>query len=99
VGRDKIDGHMRMNRSLKLAGLGDGAHLENVPDTWDRGGAQESLGMTLSTILSICDMETEESTSFTQAGTLAESEGHQTTHNSFIQTYACLPKIQGEWMK
>jgi len=49
VGRGKRDGQMtmRMNGNLQLVGVGTG-HLEDFAETWDMGGAQESVGGYLS---------------------------------------------------
>ena len=44
----------------------------NVIETWDRGGTQESIGVTLAVTHNIGDMKPEESTSCSQVGTLVE---------------------------
>jgi hypothetical protein len=41
-------------------------HLQHVTETWDRGGAQESMGVTLAVMHSIGGMEPEEATSYSQ---------------------------------
>ena len=41
-------------------------------ETWDKGGTQESMGVTLAVTHSIGDMEHEEVTSCSQAGTPLE---------------------------
>lgn len=48
VEKGRRDGQMamRMNGNLQLVGVRTG-HLEDFPETWGRGGAQESVGMTL----------------------------------------------------
>lgn len=46
------------------------------PETWDGGGFQESVDMTLAKTHSSGDMEPEEATSYTQAGTPVEEWGH-----------------------
>ena len=44
--------------------------LEDVPETWDAGASQESMGVTFAETHSSGDMEPEEATSCSQAGTL-----------------------------
>lgn len=43
---------MNMNENMKLAGVENmgAGHLENETETWERGGTQESIGVTLSVI-------------------------------------------------
>ena len=53
-------------------GSGFEEHLKQVPDTWGRGGYQESVGVTLAVTHSIKNMEPEEATSYSQAGTPVE---------------------------
>jgi hypothetical protein len=48
---------------------GGGGHLKDLPETWNRGGAQESMRMTLAVTCSIRDMELEESISSNQIRT------------------------------
>lgn len=45
-----------------------GENLQEVPKTWDRGGSQESLWMTLAKMPNYRDMEPAEATSCSQAG-------------------------------
>ena len=52
-------------------------------ETWDKGGTQESMGVTLAVTHSIGDMEPEEATSFSQAATPVERQRHQPTHKTF----------------
>jgi hypothetical protein len=33
-----------MNENLQLVGEGSGEHLEDMPETWNKGGAQELIG-------------------------------------------------------
>ena len=47
-------------------------HLEDVPETWDRGGSEESMGVTLAKTYSNKDMEHEKATSCSQAETTVE---------------------------
>ena len=47
-------------------------HLQEETKTWDKGGAQESMGVSLAVTHSIWDMEPEEATSCNQAGTPME---------------------------
>jgi hypothetical protein len=56
----------------KSATYRGGGHLKNVAETWDRAGTQESMGVTLAVTHSIGDMEPEEATSCSQAGTTME---------------------------
>ena len=46
--------------------------LQDKTKTWDKGGAQESMGVTLAVTHYIGDMEPEEATSCSQAGTPVE---------------------------
>ena len=47
-------------------------HLEEETETWDKRGAQESMGVNLVVTRCIGDIEPEEATSCIQAGTLVE---------------------------
>ena len=38
---------MKMIGILQLVGVGCGEHIIDVAETWDRGDAQESIGITL----------------------------------------------------
>jgi hypothetical protein len=51
---------------------GCGGHLKDVTETWDRGGTQESMVVTLAMTHSIGDTELKETTSCSQAGTSGE---------------------------
>jgi hypothetical protein len=55
-----------------LWGWRGGRHLKDVPKTWDRGGAQESMVVTLAVTHSIGDMKPEKATSCSQSGTPVE---------------------------
>jgi hypothetical protein len=57
--------------------------LEDLAEIWDRGGTQESMGMILVETHGSGNMESEETTSCSQAGTPAEPLGHQPTHKTF----------------
>jgi len=71
TGRQRGDGQitMRMNRICSWLGWG---HLKYMPETWDRRVSQESMGLTLTESHSSGDMEFEEATSCSQAGTPVE---------------------------
>ena len=58
---------MRMNGNLQLTGVGSWGHLQSETETWDKGGAQESMGVSLTVTHSIGDMASEEITSCSQA--------------------------------
>ena len=49
-----------------------GAYLQDKTETWDKEGAQESIGVTLAVTHYTGDMELEEVTSCSQAGTPLE---------------------------
>lgn len=49
-----------------------GKHLEDMREVWDRGGTQESMGVTLVVTHNTGDMEVEEATSCSQAETPLE---------------------------
>ena len=66
VGKDKRDGYTAMTSAA------DRGEEAGEMDTWDKGGAQESMGVTLAVTHSIGDMEPEEATSCSQAGTPVE---------------------------
>ena len=51
--------------------LGRG-HLQEETETWDKGGTQESMGVTLAVTHYIGDMEPEEATFCIQTGALTE---------------------------
>ena len=75
MGRDRRDSQMvmKMNGNLQLKGVGRWeGHLQDETETWEKGGAQESMGVTLAVTHSIGDMEPEEATSCSQPGTLVE---------------------------
>jgi hypothetical protein len=38
---------MGMDRNLQLMGWGSRGHLQDITETWDKRGAQESMGMGL----------------------------------------------------
>ena len=58
---------MRMNVNLQLAGYDSGSggvgHLKDMEETYDKGGSQESMGVTLAVTYSSGDMKLEEATS------------------------------------
>ena len=59
------------------------AHLQNETETWDKGGGQESMGVSLAVTHSIGNVGPEEATSCSQARSLMEQQGHQPTHKTF----------------
>ena len=58
----------------KSANDGGGGHLQDVTKTWDKGGTQESMAVTLAVTHSIGDgdIESEEATACRQSGTPVE---------------------------
>jgi hypothetical protein len=50
----------------------DGGHPQHSTETWDMGGTQESMGVTIVVTHNIVDMEPGEATSCSQARTLVE---------------------------
>ena len=58
---------MKINRNLQLVGVERWGPPEDMPETWDRGNSQESMGVTLAVTHSIGDMEPEEATFYIQA--------------------------------
>ena len=74
MGKNRRDDQMtmRMNGNLQLVGVGRWGHLEDMPETCDRGGTQKINGVTLTGPHSIGDMEPEEATSCSQAETPVE---------------------------
>jgi hypothetical protein len=65
---------MSMNGNMHLMGLGGwgvGEHLQEETD-WDKGGTQESMGVTLALTQSIGNLKLEEATSCSQARTPVE---------------------------
>jgi hypothetical protein len=65
---------MRMNGNLQLMEevCVWGGHLQDETETWGKGCIQESMGLTLVVTHSTGDMEPEEATSYSQAGTPME---------------------------
>ena len=55
-------------------GCGGREHLQEETETWDKGYAQESIGVSLAVTHSIGDMEPKEATSYIQAGTPMECD-------------------------
>jgi hypothetical protein len=75
VRKDRRDGQMvmRMNGNLQLTGVGVGRqHHQDVIETCNKGGTQQSMGLTVAVTHSIGDMEPEEATSNSQARTSVE---------------------------
>jgi hypothetical protein len=59
-------------RICNWQGWGGGRHLQDKAETWDKGGAQESMEVTLAVAHYFGAMEPEEATSYSQAGTTIE---------------------------
>ena len=74
---------MGMNGNLKLTGVGRWEYLQDLIETWYKGSAQESMGVTLVVTQSIGDMEPEEATFCSQIGTSVGQKGHQSTNTTF----------------
>jgi hypothetical protein len=75
VGRgDRRDGQRdrRINGNLQLTEVESRRHLENVPEIWNRGDTQESMGVIFTVTLSTGDMKPKDATSCNQAGTPVE---------------------------
>jgi hypothetical protein len=62
VGKDRKDSQTarKMHGNLQLTGMRRWGHLQDKTKTWDKGGAQESMGVTLTETDNIGDMEPEE---------------------------------------
>ena len=60
-------------KSATGKGWGEGEHLEDKTETWTRGGAQESMGMTLAVTHSTGDMEPEKAARGSQVGIPVET--------------------------
>ena len=61
---------MRLNGNRQL--MERGGHLQDKTEIWDKEDVQESMGVTLVVTHCIKDMEPEEATSCSQAGTPVE---------------------------
>jgi hypothetical protein len=69
VKKDRRDGSMamKMNRNLQLTGVKRwGGYLQDKTETWNQGGTQESIGVTLAVTHYIGDTEPEEATPYIQ---------------------------------
>ena len=62
---------------------GAGGHPQDMTETWDEGGTQESMGVILAITHYTGDTELAEGASCSQAGTPVEQQGHQSTHKTF----------------
>ena len=69
---------MKINGSLQLTGMKRWGHLQEETETWDKEGAQESMGVTLAVTHYIGDIKLEDATSCSQSG-----YRHQPTHKTF----------------
>lgn len=56
-------------------------HLWDNSETRDRGGSEESIGVTLPHLPGV--LETEMATSYSQARLTVEGGGHESTHKAF----------------
>ena len=72
VGRDKTEGQENEWKSADGKGWEGGWYLEDMLETWEGGGSQESMEIILAETHSSGDMEPEEATSQSQAGTPLE---------------------------
>ena len=63
---------MRMNGNLQLTGVGSWGHLQSETETWDKGGATESIEVSLIMTHYVEDMVPERATTYSQAGTPVE---------------------------
>ena len=66
-----LDGHENEWKSATDRS-GRWGHLQDETETWDKGGTQESMGVTLAVTHYIGDMEPQEATSCIQTGTPVE---------------------------
>jgi len=84
MGKDRRDGYtaMKMNGNLQLIGVKRWGHLQEKTETWHKGGIQESMEVTLAVTHNIGNVELEEATSYSQAGTQWRDR-HQPTHKTF----------------
>jgi hypothetical protein len=57
-------------------------HLQDQIETWDKGGSQNSIRVTLAVTHYIGDMEPEKATSCSQKGTPVELQRYQPTHKT-----------------
>lgn len=79
--RRETQGARKMNGNLQLPGMeGEGENLQEIPETLDMGGSQESMWVTLAEMPNSRDMEPEEATSYSHAGTPVKGQGHQPIH-------------------
>ena len=74
VGKDRQDGQMamKMNGNLQQMGIRRWGHLQDETETWDKGGTEESMEVTLAMTTYSGDMEPEEATFCSQTGTPVE---------------------------
>jgi hypothetical protein len=94
--QEREPGTRRMKGNLEYGGLGASqGHARDL--RWER--LQKSMWRTLTETHSSGDVEPEEATSCSQAGTTMERERHQLTQKTFHSNISCLQKIQGWWME
>ena len=74
-------------------------HLQEETETTDKGGAQESMGVTLAVTHSIGDMDPREAASCGQTETPVEHRDTKPPIKLSTQNLACLQKMQGLGMK
>lgn len=66
VGRQKREDRRVWNMNGNLAWVGGREHLLDVPETWDKGGFQESMEKTITETHNDGDMEPELAMSYSQ---------------------------------
>ena len=68
-----LDGHENeWKYSSDQGEMVQAGHLQDKTEAWNKGGTQESMGVTLAVTYNIGNMEPEEATSCSQAGTPVE---------------------------
>ena len=74
IGRDREDSHMAHESEWISAvdGSWGGVHLEEVPETWYRGGSHEYMWVALAESQSIGVIKPEDATSCSQEGSPVE---------------------------
>ena len=73
VGKDRESARCKENVwKSKEERWGSGWHLQDETETWDKGGIQGLIGVTLAVTYYTGDMELEEATSCSQAATQVE---------------------------
>ena len=57
VGKDRKDGQMTVKMNRYLSGARRNGHLQDELETWDKGGTQEPMGVTLAMAYNTGDIE------------------------------------------